>query len=177
LSLLRFLGLGGSSSAGRDSEPESLKEIATLLDARPPEEARFVAAFSYLLARVASADLRTDDTERDAIADRLEKFAHVEPDQAKLLARTAIQAAVENSASDDHLVARAFRDMSERPERLRLLRCLYAVAAADETITSLEDNEIFEVATAIGVDRKDVVALRSEFKEHLGSMKALARER
>jgi uncharacterized tellurite resistance protein B-like protein len=176
LSLLRFLGLGEPARA-RESEPASLAEIGAELDALPAEEARFAAAFSYLLARVAGADLRTADVERDVIAGRLESFAGVDSDRARLLADTAIRAAAAHSASDDHLVARAFRDMTEEPERIQLLRCLYVVAAADEHISTVEDNEIFEVATAIGVRRTDVVALRMEFKEYLGSLKALPSER
>lgn len=176
MSLLRFLGIGGKSD-GRENEPASLAEIGAHLDSLPAEEARFVAAFTYLLARVAGADLRTDDTEREAMANRLERFAEIDADLAHLLAKAAIQAAATHSASDDHLVARAFRDMSARPERIRLLRCLYAVAAADENISTVEDNEIFEVANAIGVERRDVVALRSEFKEHIGALKTLPSER
>lgn len=176
MSLLRFLGIGGKSE-GRASEPASLAEIGAQLDSLPAEESRFVAAFSYLLARVAGADLRTDDTERNAMAQRLEVFAEIDADRAALLAKTAIEAAATHSASDDHLVARAFRDMSGPAERLRLLRCLYAVAAADEHISTIEDNEIFAVAAAIGVGRLDVVALRAEWKEHLGSRKALPGER
>lgn len=175
MSLLRFLGIGGGSG-GRASEPASLAEIGIQLDALPPEEARFVAAFTYLLARIAGADLRTDDAERDAIAQRLESFAGIDRDRARLLADTAIQAAATYQASDDHLVARAFRDMTEEPERIRLLRCLYAVAAADENISTTEDNEIFEVATAIGVRRIDVVSIRLEFKEHIRTLKPLPSE-
>jgi uncharacterized tellurite resistance protein B-like protein len=176
LSLLRFLGIGGKSDA-REGEPDSLAEITAQLDALPAEEARFVAAFSYLLARIAGADLRADDSERDAMARRLETFAEIDVERAALLATTAIQTAATHRAVDDHLVARAFREMSEKPERIRLLRCLYAVAAADENISGAEDNEIFEIANAIGVRRLDVIALRSEFKEQLGSMKALPNER
>jgi uncharacterized tellurite resistance protein B-like protein len=175
LSLLRFLGLGGASK-GRESEPVSLAEIGAQLEALPAEEARFVAAFSYLLARIAGADLRTDDVERDSIASRLESFAEIDQNLAGILADTAIQAAVDHDASDDHLVARAFRDMSERPERIRLLRCLYAVAAADENISAVEDNEIYEVARSIGIDQTDVVALRMEFKKYLGALKTLPSE-
>ena len=175
MSLLRFLGIGGKSD-GRENEPASLSEIGAHLDTLPAEEARFVAVFTYLLARVAGADLRTDDAERAAMAHRLETFAEINADLAALLAKTAIQAAAVHSASDDHLVARAFRDMSDRPDRIRLLRCLYAVAAADENISAVEDNEIFEVANSIGVERRDVVALRSDFKEHLGALKPLPSE-
>ena len=73
-------------------------------------------------------------------------------------ASAGIEAATVHQASDDHLVARAFRDMSEESERVRLLRCLYAVAAADGNISATEDNEIFEVAAALGIRRLDVVA-------------------
>lgn len=176
MSLLRFLGLGGNT-AGRAAEPASLIELGTHLEALPPEESRFVAAFAYILARIAGVDLHTDDVELAEIARHLEDFGQIAPSQAQILADTAVRIADDHSASDDHLVARAFRDMAETPERIRLLRCLYAVAAADETISTQEDNEIFEVAAEIGVAREQVVALRSEFKQYLGSMKALPTER
>lgn len=175
MSLLRFLGLG-DSARGRESEPASLAEIGQQLELLAPDEARFVAAFSYLLARIAAADLSTDDAEREAMGERLQGFAKLDPDRAALLANAAIQAAATYSPSDDHLVARAFRDMSDASARIRLIRCLYAVAAADQNISTVEDNEIFEVAGAIGIPRSDVVAVRSEFKEYIGSLKALPSE-
>jgi len=170
------LGLGGKS-AGRDVPPQSLVELTAELEALAPEEARFVAAFAYLLARVAGADLKIEEIERNEMARHLETFGGIAASQAELLAKSALRMADAHSSSDDHLVARAFRDMSEGPERLRLLRCLYAVAAADETISTQEDNEIFEVGSAIGVAREQIVALRSEFKQYLGSMRALEGER
>lgn len=176
MSLRRFLGLGGGR-AGRDDEPDSLRAMTARLEAMPPEEARLAAAYAYLLARVAGADLRTDANERDSIVERLTGFAGIARDRAELLADLAIEAADEHGATDHHLVARAFRDMSEPPERIRLLRCLYAVAAADETITTDEDNEVFEIATAIGVGHKDVVAVRAEWRTHLGTLRAHPRER
>ena len=176
MSLLRFLGLGGST-AGRDSEPASLVELGKSLDSLDPGEARLAAAFAYLLARVAGADLRTDDSEQAAITDRLTSFGDLAPETAAVLARAAIQVTDLHGGTDDHLVARAFRDMTEEEERLRLLRCLYAVAAADDTITTVEDNEIFEIASAIGIGRTSVIAIRSEWKQYLGTLKALPGER
>lgn len=176
MSLFRFLGLTAGTSAA-DREPASLRELSARLSAMEPGEARFVAAFAYLLARVAGADLRTQGDEREVIARRLESVAGLDGDRAQLLAESAIAAATTHSASDDHLVARAFREMATRDEQLQLVRCLYAVAAADLSITTLEDNEIFEIATEIGLGRTDVVALRSEWKEHLAVLRALPRER
>lgn len=176
MSLFRFLGLTSTASAAH-REPESLRELAGRLSAMAPEDARFVAAFAYLLARVAGADLRTKGDEREVIARRLETVAGLGAERANLLAESAISAATAHSASDDHLVARAFRELATLDERLALVRCLYAVAAADDSITTLEDNEIFEIATEIGLGRTDVVALRSEWREQLAVLKALPRER
>jgi len=174
--LLRFLGIGEDHS-GHPNQPESLLEIVARLEKLPAEEARFIAAFAYLLARVAGVDLRTENTERDTIASRLETFGEIDPVQSRLLAETAIHAAETYSASDDHLVARAFRDITSKPDRLKLIRCLYAVAAADTQITTREDNEIFDIAEVIGVGREDVIGMRSQYKELLGSMKPLRGER
>lgn len=176
MSLMRFLGLGGDS-AGREAEPASLAELGASLESMEPAEARLAAAFAYLLARVAGADLRTEESEETAIAERLATFGGLDPETAAVLAGAAIRVTDAHGGTDDHLVARAFRDMTETEERLRLLRCLYAVAAADDTITTVEDNEIFEIATAIGVRRSDVVAIRSEWREYLGTLKALPSER
>lgn len=176
MSLFRFLGLE-KYAAGNHEEPESLIEIGKSLESLPPEEARLIAAFAYLLARVAGADLRTDPEERESMAQRLEEFGGLNAILARRLVEVAILAADKHSASDDRLVARAFRDMTGLGERLQLLRCLYAIAAADETITTVEDNEIFEIAAAMSVDRDEVVALRTEWKEFLGTRRALRGER
>lgn len=176
MSLFRFLGLGGVSSR-TDREPESLRQITARLESLAPDEARFAAAFAYLLARVAGADLRTEQDEREAIRHRLEAVAGLSQDRAEILADAAIAAADAHAASDDHLVARAFREMSNDAERVQLVRCLYAVAAADASITTLEDNEVFEIAAEIGLARGDVIALRSEFRDALAVLRALPRER
>lgn len=176
MSLLQWLGLT-DSTAPDAREPASLRELSDRVATLPAEEARFVAAFAYLLARVAGADLRTDGDERATIATRLETATAIGAERARMLADAAIAAAGHHGASDDHLVARAYRAISTDEERRQLVRCLYAVAAADARITNLEDNEIFEIATEIGLSRQEVVGIRAEFRDLLGVLKALPRER
>ena len=175
MSLLRFLGLTGHE-AGRDATPSSLIELEDELGSLPPDESRFVSAFAYLLARIAGADLRTHQVEQNEIARHIEGFAAISAEHAEILAKSAVRVAEDNGSTDDHLVARAFRDMTDAAERIRLMRCLYAVAAADDSISTQEDNEIFEVGRAIGVPREDIVALRSEFRQYLGTLKPLPSE-
>ena len=56
MSLLRFLGLAPSPAPAR-GDTETVRSIAASLDALPPERARWIAAFAFLLCRVAKADL------------------------------------------------------------------------------------------------------------------------
>ena len=65
---------------------------------------------------------------------------------------------------------------SEPAERLSLLRCLYIVAAADGVITGDESGEITNIAEEIGLNRTDVIALRSEFKDKLAEFQKLPGE-
>ena len=68
------------------------------------------------VGRVARADLKTEGDERAIIAERLTSIAELDAERAELLADTAIVAAATHGASDDHLVARAFRvAMQGRP--------------------------------------------------------------
>ena len=87
MSILRFLGLGGPGP-GRDAEPDSLTEMVATLDTMPEEAARLAAAFAYLLARVAGSDLRTDETEKNSMAERLTAFGEMDAAQAEVLAET-----------------------------------------------------------------------------------------
>jgi hypothetical protein len=59
---------------------------------------------------------------------------------------------------------------------MALLRCLYTVAAADGIITGDEALEITNVAEEIGLERADVLALRSEFKDKLAEFQKLPGE-
>ena len=62
MSLLRFLGV---RTPARDAggETETVRRIAARLEALPPERARQIAGFAYVLARVAHSDLEIDAAE------------------------------------------------------------------------------------------------------------------
>ena len=61
MSLLRFLGLGGARSDARESE--TIRRIAGELEHLPPDQAKYLATFAYVLARIANADLSIDSSE------------------------------------------------------------------------------------------------------------------
>ena len=70
VSILEFLGFGQSRddvSGESPAETETVRRIVDRLDHLEPERARFVAAFAYVLSRVAHADLKISEDETRAM--------------------------------------------------------------------------------------------------------------
>jgi len=69
--------------------------------------------------------------------------------------------------TENYVVTREFRKMSTLEQRGQLLQCLYAVAAADGTISSIESSEIVGIAEELGFTRAEANALKSQYREKL----------
>ena len=167
-SLFRSLGLVGDDAS---DETETVSEIATVLTGVPPERARLLAAFAYLLGRVAFADHEVTPSERAVMESRLATEADVSADQAEHLVRLALSATGSHGAAEDYQVAREFEALATREEKLQLLRALFTVSA-QHGITTLEDNEISRIASVLRLERSDVTALRHEFRDALRARQA-----
>ena len=177
MSLLRFLGLGGEEDGGKGS-PESGRETATVrkiaarLERLDPEMARYLAAFAYVLARIAHADLSIDPEETAAMQEIVAKLADLAPEEAALAVEIAKSQARLLGGTENYVVTRQFRQISTREQRAKLLECLYAVAAADGSITGPESNEIVAIAEELGFTRPEANALRSAYREKLSEFQS-----
>lgn len=170
MSLLRFLGLGGDTAEARreSRETDTVRRIAAELEKKDPAEAKFLATFAYVLARVAHADLHIDETETDAMLGILEEVGALQRPEAALVVEIAKSQARLLGGTENYVVTREFRRTAEREQRARLLRCLYAVAAADGSISATETGEITAIAAELGFTRQEANALRAEFRDKLG---------
>lgn len=162
--LSRFLGL---TDAEERDEPASVRAIAAQLDGLPPERARFLAAYAYVLARVARADMQIDPLEVAAMERSVAALSGLSDDHVSLVIRLTISRAGERGGTDDYLVTREFRRFSQRGERLRLMRCLFAVAAANDSIGSAESREILSIGEELGFIRGEINGLRLEWRDKL----------
>ena len=86
-----------------------------------------------------------------------------------------IQARV-HGATEDFVVTREFREISTLEQRVALLRCCFAIGAADGTITAEEASTVNEIARELDVERDVVNAVRAEFHEQLSAVQALRRD-
>ena len=168
MSLFRFLGLGGATEKDPDAgDTESVRRIAANLDRLEPSRAKYLVGFAYVLARVAHADLdigpsATAEMERtlSAISDLSESEIALAIEIAKSQARLI-------GGTENYVVTREFRENSTPQQRGQLLQCLYAVAAADGSISTIESSEIVGIAEELGFTRAEANALKSQYREKL----------
>ena len=167
MSLLRFLGLSRAQGAEEDAETETVRRIAGQLERLPPEQARFLAGFAYVLARVAHADLEIGADEVAEMEQIVRDIAHLTPPEAALVVQIAKSQAQHLGGTENYVVTREFRAIASAEQRGQLLQCIYAVAAADGTISAIESNEIMRIAEELGFTRPEANALRASFRDKL----------
>jgi len=171
MSLLRFLGLGGAREARDVRESETVHRIASQLDRLEPEQAKYLATFAYVLARIANADLAIDETETAEMERAVRDIAGLSEAEAALTVQIAQSQARNLGGTQDYVVTRQFRNISSREQRGELLQCLYAVAAADGTITGSESAEIVRIAEELGFTRAEANSLRAHYRDKLAEFR------
>ncbi len=169
MSFLRFLGHIKSHEGAGDTA--TVRRIASRLEALPPEQARYLAAFAYVLARVAMADLEVPESETAEMERIVAELGHLPPAEAALAVEIAKSQARLLGGTENYVVTREFHRISTREQRLRLLRCLFAVAAADGTISSAESAEIIAIGEELGFAREEVIAERGAFRDKLSELR------
>ena len=156
-------------------ETASVRRIAAKLAGHPPEEARFLAAFAYLLQRAAHADLAVSDVEAREIARLVAEAGRVPAADAELIVELARTQAIDHGATEDFLVTREFKAISTPAQRLALLRCCFLVAAADDEIGEDEAWLVNRLAAELDVQRPDLNRVRAEFHERLAAVRSIRR--
>jgi len=168
--LLRFLGLR-REAATEGVETDTVRRIASRLDQLDPQIAKYLAAFAYVLARVAHADLEIDEAETASMQEIVQRVGRLGPDEAVLAVEIAKSQAKVLGGTENYVVTREFRRISSREQRSQLLECLYAVAAADGSISTIESQEIQSIAEELGFTRPEANALRSRYRDQLSGLR------
>ena len=173
MSILKFLGIN-LDEPGRVASPaqtETVRKIVQKLDQLPEEQARYIAAFAFLLSRAARADLNVSPEETEV----MERIVMQQSGLPEELALVVVQMAKTQNqlfgSTENYLVTREFERMATREQKLALLDCLFAFAAADETITSEEDNVVKQIASELKLSHDEYISGRSRFREYLAVLK------
>lgn len=168
MSLLRLFGLVNEGDTSRSgSESGGVREIVRHLEALPPDSARFLAAFACVLGRVAHADLSIDDDEIAEMKRIVRDLAALGDAEVEVVVEIASSHIEEFGGTESYTITREFRKISTVAQRARLLQCLYAVAAADGTISTAESSEVSAIGEELGFTRPEVMGLRAAWKDKL----------
>ena len=65
------------------------------------------------------------------------------------------------------LVAREFGERATYDQKLTPMRCLFAVSATDDAISTVEEGEIHRIASELWIDHRDLVPLRLAYRRNL----------
>jgi uncharacterized tellurite resistance protein B-like protein len=174
MSILRFLGLADRPDDPGESvaaETETVRKIVRQLDDLEPDRARFIAAFAYILCRVAHADLEISEEETRQMEQIVIGHGNMPEDQAIIVVQMAKTQSLVFGGTENYLVTREFNRIATREEKLALIDCLFAVSAADETVSTVEDNVIRQISDELLLDRADFIGVRSGYRENLGVFK------
>jgi uncharacterized tellurite resistance protein B-like protein len=157
--------LGVDRAEPREVAP--LRETLEALDHLEPARARHLAAFAYLLGRVAHADQHVSAEETRAMETLVRDHGQLSQEQAMLVVQLAKTSNLMFGGTANFLVAREFSELATYADKLALMRCLFAVSATDALISTAEESEIHRIARELRIEQPDLIALRVAHQRHL----------
>jgi len=178
MSLLSFLGLGQpepaeSRPADGSSDIHTIRKILKALKEMDPTRARHIAAFAFVLSRVANADSEISEEETREMERQGMLWGNLPEEQAVLVVEIAKHQNILFGGTDNFIVTREVRRNATAEEKARLLHCLFAVSAADDSISGVEEATISQIAQELGVDHREMVQIRSSYRDKRAVLKDL----
>lgn len=171
MSIFKFLGLERPAQQMPSVETETVRKIVKTLDELEPKRARYIAAFAYILSRVANADLKISREETLEMERIVKELGGLPEEQAVIVVQIAKTQNLLFGGTEDFLVTREFNKIADREQKMALLHCMFAVSSSDESISSAEDSEIRQIASELLLERKDFIEVRSRYREYLAVLK------
>jgi len=153
-------------------ETETVRRIVASLEAMPPEQARYLAGFAYILSRAAEADMDISADETGAMERIVIEYGGLTEAQAVIVVEIAKTQARLHGGTEDFLVTREFTPLATEEQRLALMRCCFIVAA-DEAISAPESAVLSEIANELNLDEQQIAGIRGEFTDQFSAVQAM----
>ncbi len=169
MSFLKLLGFDRAPE--RDEDVATIRRIAAEVDDLPQERARYIAAFAFVLSRVAYADRTVTSEETAHMEEAVRELGGLPEAQAALVVECAKVQARLFGGTENFVVTRELASMVGRDEKLAIADALFALASADDAVTSVEESEIRLIVDALGLDHDDYIAARSRYRDRLAVLR------
>jgi uncharacterized tellurite resistance protein B-like protein len=176
MSILDLLGFRRAASREETGDTETVRKIIRELESLPPERARYVAAFAFILARVANADLEISEEETRRMEQILQGLGNLPMEQAVLAVQIAKAQHRLAGGTESFLVTRELKEIATREQCRELLDCLFAVSAADDSISAPEEAQIRQIASELGFTLGELVEIRSAWSHKRDVLKGFGKK-
>jgi uncharacterized tellurite resistance protein B-like protein len=173
-SLFEMLGLRRARTAAEAAEEagtDTVRRIVRELELLDEGTAKFLAGFAYVLSRVAAADRNICHQETAQMVAILRERGHLTDAQATLVVEIAKAQHTLFGATENFLVTREFKAHATDAQRRDLLDCLFAVSAADDSISVVEEEHVRRIATELGLTHQQYVTARARYSKQREVMK------
>ncbi len=172
MSIFDLLGLVRRRAADdRSADTDTVRRIVASLDRLDAGRARYIAAFGYVLARIALADRVISEQETRVMEDMVQRHGGLPEEQAVIVVQMAKSQNRLFGGTEDFLVTQEFGRLATPEQKLALLDCLFAVSAAEGGIATIEDNEIRRVAIELKIPHDDYIRVRVAHKGELNVLR------
>jgi len=175
MSILEFLARRRAAEQAA-SDTDTVRRIVASLDRLEPDRARYIAAFAYILARVALADRLISHEETRAMENLVVRHGGLTEEQAILVVQIAKSQTQIFGGTEDFLVTREFEQVATHDQKLALVDCLFAVSAAANGIDTVEDNEIRRIALELKIPHDEYIRVRVAHRGELNVLREPPRE-
>ena len=129
------------------------------------------ACLSGMMARIAFADLKIEDSEKATIIEALKEGMGLSSHEANTLTELCLEEVKDLAGIENHLYCLPLRESLSEQERYQILITLFKIAAADGNVENLEGEEIRNISKGLLLEHKHFISARSTVLEHLGSLK------
>ncbi len=152
-----------------------LDSVVEVLEHLEPARARYIAGFAYLLGRVADADSTVSADEAALMKQLIMEEGRVSSEEGEAIVRLALDDNRRFGGTHNVTVTRDLAAATTLEQRLGILRCLFAVSAADAAVQVVEDNEIRRISRELRIEHGDFIRARLEVREHLAVLRGRLR--
>jgi len=130
-----------------------------------------IVAISSMMSRVAYADLDICKKEQVKMSESVHKWFEFSKDESQKLIELVVKYTKVLSGIENHLYARELNQSLSKPEKIKLLNTLFAIAASDDSVTTIEENEIYNITTELLLTKKEYVQAKMTVLDFLAALK------
>jgi uncharacterized tellurite resistance protein B-like protein len=124
-----------------------------------------------LMARVAYSDLKIDDSEVTLIKKSIEDISEFDQRDSSAMADLALTEIQALAGQENHRYCYELNEQIDNNEKYQVLKLLFAIAAADGEVESVESEEIRHITKALLLEHKHYISAQATVRDKLRSLK------